>query len=147
MKLSKLLRGHRRRRRFGLLRRNDSAARHFATGMIRQLPSLLRLVVRLFRDARIGMPAKALFGAVALYVVAPFDLIPDVLGFLGLVDDVYFVGLALHMLLKSAGPDILIEHWDGDPKELGYLVEGVEQVGDLLPARVRGILRATVKRA
>jgi uncharacterized membrane protein YkvA (DUF1232 family) len=147
MNISQVIRGRRRRRRFSFFRRKDSAARHFATAMIRQLPSLLRLIVRLFRDPRVGLRAKALFGAVALYVIAPMDLIPDVLGFLGLVDDVYFVGLALNRLLRSAGPDLLLKHWDGDPRELGYLVEGVEQVGDLLPARVRGILGATVKRA
>lgn len=146
MKISQVIRGHRRRRRFGLLRRKDGAARHFASTMIRQLPSLLRLIVRLFRDGRVSLPAKALFGAVALYVIAPLDLIPDALGFLGLVDDVYFVGLALHRLLRDAGPDLLLEHWDGDPRELGYLVEGVEQVGDLLPTRVRGMLKAFVKR-
>jgi uncharacterized membrane protein YkvA (DUF1232 family) len=112
--------------------------------MIRQLPGLLKLVFRLMRDPRIGTARKALFAAVAVYVFAPYDLIPDVLGPLGLVDDVYLIGLALHALLAAAGPDILLEHWDGDPGELGYLVEGVDQVGSVLPRRIRGALQGIV---
>jgi uncharacterized membrane protein YkvA (DUF1232 family) len=114
--------------------------------MIRQLPSLLKLLVRTVRDPRVSLSTKALLAAVAVYVIAPFDLIPDVLGPLGLTDDVYLVGLALHRLMASAGPDILLEHWDGDPRELGYFVGGVEEVGLILPRRIRRALRRLVGR-
>jgi uncharacterized membrane protein YkvA (DUF1232 family) len=134
----------RRRRRSRWLRRRRGRGRYFATLMIRQLPGLLKLLFRLMRDPRIGTARKALFAAVAVYVFAPYDLIPDVLGPLGLVDDVYLIGLALHALLAAAGPDILLEHWDGDPGELGYLVEGVDQVGSVLPRRIRGALQGIV---
>jgi uncharacterized membrane protein YkvA (DUF1232 family) len=138
----------RKRRRFRLFRRpRRPAGRRFAMLMIRQLPNLLKLVVRVVRDARVSLPTKALFAAVAVYVLAPFDLIPDVLGPLGLVDDVYLVGLALHRLMAAAGADILLEHWDGDPAELGYLVGGVEDVGGILPARMRRVLRRLVARS
>jgi uncharacterized membrane protein YkvA (DUF1232 family) len=133
-------------RRPRLFRRRPRS-RLFAIFMLRHLPRLLRLVLRLMRDPRIGRGTKALFALVAAYVLAPVDLIPDFLGFVGLIDDAYFVGLALHRLMAAAGTDILLEHWDGNPRDLGFIVEGVEEVGELLPRRVRAILAGVVNRA
>lgn len=113
--------------------------------LIRQLPNLFKLVFRLVRDPAVPRVDKLLLGAVALYMMTPLDLIPDVLGVAGWVDDFYLLGLALGRLVVAAGPDRLLTHWDGDPKTLGMLVEGVEELGADLPARVkrglRGILR------
>jgi uncharacterized membrane protein YkvA (DUF1232 family) len=127
--------------------RRRKGPRVHAVFMLRHLPRLLRLVLRLMRDRRIGRGTKTLFAAVAVYVLAPVDLIPDFLGFIGLIDDVYFVGLALHRLMAAAGTDILLEHWDGNPRDLGVIVEGVEEVGELLPRRVRAVLAGVVRRA
>jgi uncharacterized membrane protein YkvA (DUF1232 family) len=145
MRLAVLIARRRRHRRFAMLQPRHAAARRFAAEMIRQLPALLKLVFRLFRDPRIGLANKALFAAVAWYVLAPIDLIPDVLGFVGLIDDVYFVGLALNRMIAAAGPDILLEHWDGDPYDLGFIVAGVEDIGALLPDRVRSILQSLAR--
>ena len=43
---------------------------------------------------------------IALYVVSPIDLIPDVLPFIGVVDDLVLVPLAIRWLLKRLPPDI-----------------------------------------
>ena len=43
-----------------------------------------------------------------------------------------------------SAPDVLLEHWDGNPRALGYLMEGVEEVGALLPAGIRNALRGLV---
>ncbi len=92
------------------------------------------------RDARVSTLDKAIFGFVLFYVLTPADLIPDFLGFLGWFDDVYLVGMALTRLLGGIGPDLLLEHWDGDPRELGYLLERVSDVGRLLPNPIRRTL-------
>jgi uncharacterized membrane protein YkvA (DUF1232 family) len=122
-------------------------ARKTALSLIAQLPHLLRLLARLMRDPRIALGDKVLFAGVAAYLLMPADLIPDLLAPLGLIDDVYLVGLALARLFGRAGPDVLLEHWDGDPRALGYLVEGVHQIGGLLPGPVRSTLRKVVRRA
>jgi uncharacterized membrane protein YkvA (DUF1232 family) len=134
------------RKRITIGRRGrQSGARKAARSLIRELPNLFKLVFRLMRDPRIARVDKLLFGAVAVYMVTPIDLIPDFLGVLGWVDDLYLVGLALGRLMASAGPETLLRHWDGNPRALGYLVEGVEELGGLLPARVRRGLRAITK--
>ena len=43
---------------------------------------------------------------IALYVLSPIDLIPDVLPFIGVVDDLVLVPLAIRWLLKRLPPDI-----------------------------------------
>jgi uncharacterized membrane protein YkvA (DUF1232 family) len=108
--------------------------------LILQLPNVAVLLGGLLRDRRVSTLDKALVGAVLAYVVAPFDIVPDFVQFLGLVDDVYLVALALGRLLTNAGVDVLLEHWRGDPRDLGYLVGSVEQVGTMLPEPVRRIL-------
>jgi uncharacterized membrane protein YkvA (DUF1232 family) len=41
---------------------------------------------------------------IALYVVSPFDLIPDVLPVIGVVDDLVLVPLAIRFLLRRLPP-------------------------------------------
>lgn len=130
------------RRRFRL---GAGAARRLARRMITQLPNIAMLVWRLLRDPRVSKVDRALFVAVLGYILAPVDLLPDVLGLIGLVDDLYLVGLALSRLLGRAGPDLLLEHWRGDPQALGYFVGSVEELGGLLPAPVRRALERTVE--
>ena len=118
--------------------------RRSAVKLLRELPNLIKLLVRLLRDARVSKLDRLLFGAVIAYVLLPADLLPDFLGVLGLTDDLYLIGLALNRLFARAGADVLLEHWDGNPRALGYLLEGVEEVGALLPARIRSALRRLV---
>lgn len=121
------------------------AVRREARTLLRELPSFLKLILRLLRDARVPAADKLLFGAVLAYILMPADLLPDVLGVFGMVDDLYLLGLALSRLLGRAGTDLLLEHWDGNPRSLGYLIEGVDQLGEMLPRPVRRILRRSAE--
>jgi uncharacterized membrane protein YkvA (DUF1232 family) len=112
--------------------------------LLRELPNFFKLLVRLLRDARVSRLDRALFGAVIAYVLLPIDLLPDFMGFLGLADDLYLIGLALNRLFTRAGATLMLEHWDGNPRALGYLLEGIEEVGALLPTRIRNALRRLV---
>ncbi|MGH7504414.1 MAG: YkvA family protein, partial [Longimicrobiales bacterium] len=118
-------------------RRRKRSARRSARALIRQLPQLVLLLVRLLRDPRVSAIDKGLFGLVIAYIITPLDLMPDFLGVIGMVDDLYLLGLALGRLLGRAGPDILIEHWTGNRRTLSALLDGVDHMGSLLPAPVR----------
>lgn len=133
----------RRRSRLGI--RRGSRRPNTIKSMLRYLPNLVKLIFRLFTDPRVSVFDRALFAIVIAYVLSPFDLLPDWLGAFGLTDDLYLVGLSLARLLHSAGPDVLLEHWDGKPKALGFLIESVEDIGSVLPRSVRSVLRGTVK--
>ena len=112
--------------------------------LLRELPNFLKLLVRLLRDVRVSKLDRVLFGTVIAYVLLPVDMLPDFLGVLGLTDDLFLIGLALNRLFQHAGSDVLLEHWDGNPRALGYLLEGVEEIGALLPGYLRTALRRMV---
>lgn len=133
-----------RRPRLGRSAHRRRSARRTVAKLLRELPNLFKLLIRLLKDPRISTLDRVLFAAVMTYVLLPVDLIPDALSFLGLADDLYLVGLALNRLFSRAGPDMLLEHWEGNPRALGYLIEGVEEVGSLLPAKVRSVLKGFV---
>lgn len=120
------------------------SARRTVVKLLKELPNLVRLLVGLIGDARVSKIDKLLFGAVMAYVVLPIDLMPDFMGALGLADDLYLIGLSLNRLFSHAGSRILLEHWHGHPRALGYLIEGVEEVGSLLPEKVRNALKGFV---
>lgn len=44
--------------------------------------------------------------AIALYLFSPIDLIPDMLPFLGIADDLVLVPLAIRALLKCLPPEL-----------------------------------------
>lgn len=131
------------RLRLGRKTRRGSA-RRTVVKLLKELPNLVRLLVGLIKDARVSKIDKLLFGAVMAYVVLPIDLMPDFMGVLGLADDLYLIGLSLNRLFSHAGSRILLEHWHGHPRALGYLIEGVEEVGSLLPEKVRNVLKGFV---
>lgn len=55
-----------------------------------------------------GSPAWLKWGcaAIVLYLVSPIDLIPDVLPFVGVVDDLVLVPLAIRWMLRRLPPGI-----------------------------------------
>jgi uncharacterized membrane protein YkvA (DUF1232 family) len=66
----------------------------------------VRLALRLLREPRVPLPAKAVPLVTAIYVVSPLDVIPDVFPLLGQIDDLTLTLLALAVFLKlcPAGP-------------------------------------------
>jgi len=81
-------------------------------------------------------------GAVA-YVMIPEDVFPDFIPLIGEIDDVFVLVLAIRQLMKSAGREVILEHWMGDPDDLDEL--NLERVlgaaSFFLPRRVRRRLR------
>lgn len=128
------------------LRPGRRRARTAVAALIAQVPRFLRLLARMVRDPRVSRLDKALVLAAAAYVLTPADLLPDFLGFLGMVDDLYLLALVVDRMLARAGPELLLEHWDGDPGALRYLVDGLEQIGSFVPAPVRALLRGRLHR-
>jgi uncharacterized membrane protein YkvA (DUF1232 family) len=110
---------------------------------IRQLPNFLRLLYGLITDPRVALLDKVLvFGAIA-YIVTPIDLIPDFIPFLGEVDDVYLLVLALQRLISNAGRVVLLDHWVGATEDLSDLnLRGaLSAAAFFLPRRIRRRLR------
>lgn len=102
---------------------------------INLIPAFIKLMYQLAKDPRVSLSDKAILAAAVAYVFSPLDLIPDVLPFLGQVDDAYIVAIALQRLINSAGPDILKEHWEGGMEVFNTLQNAVEAALFFLPQK------------
>lgn len=128
-------------------RRQRRSARAAVAALILQIPHFLRLLFGLMRDGRVSSLDKALVIGAIVYVLTPIDMLPDFLGFLGMVDDLYLLALVFDRLIVRAGPELVHEHWGGDREALRFLVEGLEEIGSFVPTPVRRLIRGRVKAA
>lgn len=94
--------------------------------LARELISLLPNLVRLFRgllgDERVPRSSKALLVLGGLWLASPIDLIPEFLPGVGAIDDAVVAGLVLRHVVKRAGPDVVRDHWRGDPRTIAVLL-------------------------
>jgi uncharacterized membrane protein YkvA (DUF1232 family) len=101
------------------------------------IPNLGKLLFRVVRDPRVPKRQKVILGAVATYIVVPFDVIPDWIPGLGQLEDLAILIVALDGLLNKVPREVLEEHWDGDPKVLETIKDGLSQVTEMVPDRVK----------
>jgi uncharacterized membrane protein YkvA (DUF1232 family) len=108
------------------------------------IPNLLLLSVRLMVDPRVPPAERVLLAGAILYAFIPFDFIPDMLPFVGQIDDAYLIAISLLRLMTVTDPLVVREHWRGG----GDVVELVGSTAliakKLLPARIRRVLTAHV---
>jgi uncharacterized membrane protein YkvA (DUF1232 family) len=82
------------------------------------VPNLTRLFAGLVRDPRVPLRAKLVLGATALYLAMPIDLVPDFVPIAGSLDDAIVAAFALRFVVRASSPEIVAEHWPGDPATL-----------------------------
>jgi uncharacterized membrane protein YkvA (DUF1232 family) len=125
-------------------RETGGGARDTVMSIVRDVPNFVKLLARLARDPRVSSVDKAIVVATLGYVLMPLDLIPDFIPFLGQVDDVYLVMLALERLMGNAGMDVLLDHWDGEVSGLERALSGLEKASAFLPEPIRRFLHRRV---
>jgi uncharacterized membrane protein YkvA (DUF1232 family) len=110
---------------------------------MKQLPAYLRLLGGLLTDRRVPALDKLLVAGAMAYIVMPIDLIPDFIPFLGEVDDVFVLVMALQRLVANAGRSVLMTHWTGAAEDLAELNlhEALAAAAFFLPKRIRKRLR------
>ena len=79
------------------------------------IPNLLSLLRGLIHDPRVGRFDKFLLVVAVAWVASPIDLIPEFIPVFGPLDDVVVVALILRRLVRHAGPEVVSDHWRGDP--------------------------------
>jgi uncharacterized membrane protein YkvA (DUF1232 family) len=124
-----------------------TGAKRTLVGKIAQIPSYLRLLGGLITDARVSAVDKVLLGVAIAYVVMPIDLIPDFIPFVGQVDDVFILMLAVRRLISNAGMRVIRDHWDGAIEDLHprALQEVIAAAAFFLPRGIRRRLRKVAR--
>ena len=111
------------------------------------LPNMVKLLGGMITDSRVSTADKALLIGAIVYVISPLDFIPDMLPFIGQVDDIYVVALCLLRLLNHADENVVREHWAGG----GDIVSLANTIASLapkfLPKRVSRVLTSRVELA
>ncbi len=77
--------------------------------VLRHLPNFARLYWRLFRDRRVSILPKALLVLTLVYVISPFDVIPDFIPVIGEMDDVAVVLSVLWLFIRLCPPEVVRE--------------------------------------
>jgi uncharacterized membrane protein YkvA (DUF1232 family) len=86
------------------------------------VPDCVVLFRRLLGDERISRPRRLLVAALLLYLASPLDLVPDFIPVAGQLDDVALVALALRVVVRGGGADLVREHWPGPPQSLAVIL-------------------------
>lgn len=109
------------------------------------LPNMFTLLGRLIRDSRVPVAEKTLFAAAIVYVIMPLDFIPDVMPFIGQVDDVYLVALTLLRLINRTDESIIRQHWKGGGDIVSLANAAASLAPMFLPKRVSRVLSSKVE--
>jgi uncharacterized membrane protein YkvA (DUF1232 family) len=96
-------------------RRSDARA------LARFVPDCAVLMKRVLADPRVAGWRRVAIVALVAYLAMPIDLVPDFIPVAGQLDDAVVVVLALRMLLRSGGPELLREHWPGPAASLALI--------------------------
>lgn len=101
------------------------------------VPNLAGLVSALYRDDRVPAQAKVTLAALAAYLAAPFDIIPDFIPLLGYFDDVIVAAVALDGLFNQIDGEIIRQHWQGDPETLAVVRRTARQLSAFVPVGLK----------
>src|SRR5256884_5660964 len=97
------------------------------------LPNMVILCGRLMVDKRVPRAERALFAAAVIYAIIPFDFIPDMIPFVGQIDDLFLISLTLLRLIDRTDDKIVREHWRGGGDVIQLAESGVTIVPMLIP--------------
>ncbi len=91
---------------------NDKVKKQFSLArIIFHIPNFIKLSTRLMKDKRVPFYLKMLVYGAILYVISPYDIIPDFLvPFLGYFEDIIIGILCLTSLVKLSPPEVVREH-------------------------------------
>jgi uncharacterized membrane protein YkvA (DUF1232 family) len=117
------------------------------TNLLLVIPNLLLLSARLMADPRVPAKERLLVAGAIVYAFVPLDLIPDMLPFVGQVDDAYLIALTLLRLMSATEPRVVREHWRGGGDVVELIGATALIAAQLLPKGIRRVLTSRVEAA
>lgn len=109
------------------------------------IPNMVLLCARLLSDPRVPKTEKALVAGAIVYAIVPFDLVPDLIPFVGQIDDAYLIALTLLRLANKTDPRVIREHWRGGGDVVELIGAVAAFAAKFLPPRIRRVLTARVE--
>ena len=109
------------------------------------IPNLVLLCGRLMVDPRVPAKERLLVAGAIIYAFVPLDLIPDLVPFVGQIDDAYLISLTLLRLMTVADPRVVQEHWRGGGDVVELIGSMASIAAKLLPKRIRRVLTSSIE--
>src|SRR6476619_1001109 len=124
---------------------SGSNLRSRMTNLLLVIPNMLLLSARLMVDPRVPAKERLLVAGAIVYALMPLDFIPDMLPFVGQVDDAYLIALTLLRLMTVTEPRVVREHWRGGGDVVELVGATALLAARLLPKKIRRVLTSKVE--
>jgi uncharacterized membrane protein YkvA (DUF1232 family) len=105
--------------------------------LLRALPNLLRLIAKLVGDPMLPRAAKIALAAAMVYLASPLDLLPDVIPFLGYLDDLLLASVLVDGLLNYVDRALILKYWPGTPDSLERIARAARMLAVWVPRRLK----------
>lgn len=105
--------------------------------LARALPDIARLLARLLADSGLPRSAKIALAAAAVYLLSPFDLLPDFVPLAGYVDDLLLAALLLDGVFNYVDRRLLVKYWPGTPESLDRVARIARGFAGWVPRRLK----------
>src|SRR5688500_11105940 len=109
------------------------------------IPNLILLCGRLLVDPRVPAKERLLVAGAVIYALVPLDLIPDLIPFVGQIDDAYLISLTLLRLMTVSDPRVVQEHCRGGGDVVELIGSMATIAAKLLPKRIRRVLTSQIE--
>ena len=105
--------------------------------LLRALPDIARLIARLVGDPVLPRAAKIALAAAAIYLVSPFDLIPDFIPFVGYLDDALLAAVLVDGIVNYVDRGLVLKYWPGSPESLDRVARAARVLAAWVPRRIK----------
>jgi len=109
------------------------------------VPNLVVLCGKLMVDPRVPAKERLLVAGAIVYAIVPLDLIPDMIPFVGQIDDAYLIALTLLRLMTISEPEVVREHWRGGGDVVELIGSTALISAKFLPKKIRRVLTSRVE--
>lgn len=124
---------------------NESTLTARMKNLLLFVPNLILLCGKLMVDPRVPVKERILVAGAVIYAFAPLDLLPDMIPFVGQIDDAYLIALSLLRLATVADPKVVREHWRGGGDVVELIGATALIAAKLLPKKIRRVLTSHVE--
>ena len=105
--------------------------------LLRALPDIVRLIARLVGDPVLPRAAKIALAAAAIYLVSPFDLIPDFIPFVGYLDDALLAAVLVDGIVNYVDRGLVLKYWPGSSESLDRVARVSRLLAVWVPGRIK----------
>jgi uncharacterized membrane protein YkvA (DUF1232 family) len=101
------------------------------------LPRVALMIPKLLGDRRVPLRIRVALLGLGIYLISPFDIIPDFIPGLGQLDDAIVLLLLMDGILNRIDELILLDHWTGRAATLRRLTDAAYIAASFVPQKFR----------